>query len=215
MVGVLIKIKIMTTAMVGWTASAAPAPIPAQTVAAVIDAEVASPVAVPLYDENDHQQGTIAIWRDGSVDDATKTTVKKMFRCRKTFREKMMAQKTLAMLADVSDHYPGKVIEYVSAVRVNRGESPTSPHRDARAIDFRIRGVQLKDIRDYVWKRYTDVGVGWYPQEQFVHIDTRPKDHDMSWTFVNGDNHYHPYWAKSKSAPDNVALHPIDKKAKS
>jgi uncharacterized protein YcbK (DUF882 family) len=197
MVPILIKIKIMTTAMAGWTAAAAPAPMPAQAVATVVNAEVAGPVAVSLYDENEHQHGTIAIWRDGATDAATKVLVKHLFRCRKTFHEKLMAKKTLAMLADVQDHYPGKTIEYVSAVRVNRGESSTSPHRDGRAIDFRIRGVQLREIRDYVWKTYTDVGVGWYPMEQFVHIDTRPSIHDTAWTFLKGDNHYHPYWAES------------------
>ena len=36
----------------------------------------------------------------------------------------------------------------MSAYRVQRGESLTSPHRDARALDFRIRGVQLQ-VRDY------------------------------------------------------------------
>jgi len=201
MVPILIKIKLMTTAMAGWTAAATPAPMPAQVVAAVVNAEVAGPVAVSLYDENDHQQGTIAIWRDGSVDDATKKVVKHLFRCRRTFREKMMAQRTLAMLADVSDHYPGKTIEYVSAYRTGGQESATSPHRDGRALDFRIRGVQLREIRDYVWKTYTDVGVGWYPQEQFVHIDTRPTIHDTAWTFLKGVNHYHPYWAELARAP--------------
>ncbi|MEO6776281.1 MAG: DUF882 domain-containing protein [Kofleriaceae bacterium] len=201
MVPILIKIKIMTTAMAGWTAAAAPAPMPAQAVAMVVNAEVAGPVAVHLYDENDHQHGTVAIWRDGTTDAATKVVVKRLFRCRKTFHEKLMAQKTLAMIADIQDHYPGKTIEYVSAVRVNRGESATSPHRDGRALDFRIRGVQLRAIRDYVWKTYTDVGVGWYPMEQFVHIDTRPSLHDTAWTFLKGNNHYHPYWAESAKRP--------------
>ncbi|CAN5571072.1 hypothetical protein BH11MYX1_BH11MYX1_33270 [soil metagenome] len=197
MVPILIKIKIMTTAMAGWTAAAVPAPMPAQAIATVVNAEVAAPVSVSFYDENEHQTGTIAIWRDGAVDDATKTVVKRLFRCRRTFRQKMMAQQTLAMLADVSDHYPGKVIEYVSAYRTGGAESSTSPHRAGTALDFRIRGVQLRDIRDYLWKTYSDVGVGWYPEEQFVHIDTRPQIHDTAWTFVKGNNHYHPYWAES------------------
>lgn len=201
MVGILIKVKIMATAMAGWTAAVAPAPMPAQAVATIVHAEVAGPVAVSFYDENDHQTGTVAIWRDGSTDDATKTVVKKLFRCRKTFRQKLMAQKTLAMLADVSDHYPGKTIEYVSAYRTGGAESSTSPHRAGTALDFRIRGVQLREIRDYVWKTYSDVGVGWYPQEQFVHIDTRPQIHDTAWTFLKGDNHYHPYWAESAKRP--------------
>jgi len=207
MVGILIKVKLMATAMAGWTAAVAPAPMPAQAVATIVHAEIVSPVAVNLFDENEHQTGTIAIWRDGSTDAATKTIVKKLFHCRKTYRQKLMAQKTLAMLADISDHYPGKVIEYVSAYRAGGSESPTSPHRAGTALDFRIRGVALSAIRDYVWKTYSDVGVGWYPQEQFVHIDTRPQIHDTAWTFLNGDNHYHPYWAESAKRPQVAVTH--------
>src|SRR5580704_3944676 len=196
MVPIFVKLKLMTTAMAGWTAAASPAPLPVQAVATVVSVDAASPIAVSLYDENDHQQGTIAIWRDGSTDAATSAEVKQLFRCRTTHRQKMMAKQTLAMLADVSQHYPGKTIEYVSAYRTGGNESATSPHRDGRAIDFRIRGVSLGPIRDYVWRTYSDVGVGWYPSEQFVHIDTRPKIHDTAWTFYKGVNHYHPYWAE-------------------
>lgn len=206
MVPILVKIKLMTTAMAGWTAASSPAPLPAQAVLTVLAADAESPIAVSLYDENDHQQGTIAIWRDGSTDIATKREIKQLFRCRQTHLQKMMAQKTLAMLADVAEHYPGKTIEYVSAYRVGAGESSTSPHRDGRAIDFRIRGVRLSEIRDYVWRTYSDVGVGWYPSEQFVHIDTRPGIHDTAWTFYNGVNHYHPYWAELARRPQPVVV---------
>ncbi|HEY3805709.1 MAG TPA: DUF882 domain-containing protein [Kofleriaceae bacterium] len=201
MVPILIKLKLMTTAMAGWTAASSPAPLPAQSVATVVAVDSAAPIAVSLFDENEHQHGTIAIWRDGSTDAATSTEVKQLFRCRTTHRQKMMAKKTLAMLADIAQHYPGKTIEYVSAYRTGRHESATSPHRDGRAIDFRIRGVALQPIRDYVWRTYTDVGVGWYPSEQFIHIDTRPKIHDTSWTFYKGVNHYHPYWAELARRP--------------
>jgi uncharacterized protein YcbK (DUF882 family) len=201
MVPILIKVKVLTTAMAGWTAAASPAPMPTQMVAATLTVQVEQPVAVSLYDENEHQRGVLPIWHDGATDAATKLELKKLFHCRKTHREKLMAQKTLAMLADVQEHYPNKTIEYVSAYRVGGGESATSPHRDGRALDFRIRGVQLRDIRDYVWRTYTDVGVGWYPMEQFVHIDTRPVIHDTAWTFYNGNNRYHPYWAELARQP--------------
>ena len=203
---IFIKLKLMTTAMAGWTAAASPAPMPAQAVASVVAVDAASPIAVPLYDENDHQEGVIAVWRDGSTDAATAAQVKKLFRCRTTHYQKMIARDTLAMLADVAQHYPGKTLEYVSAVRVGSNESPTSPHRDGRAIDFRIRGVALAPIRDYVWRTYTDVGVGWYPSEQFVHIDTRPNIHDTAWTFYKGVNHYHPYWAELARRPQQPVV---------
>jgi uncharacterized protein YcbK (DUF882 family) len=198
---IILKIRLATAAMAGWNAAASPVPMPAETVALVFAGQAASPVEVTLYDENDHQAGELAIWRDGSTDEDTAASVKRLFRCRRTFRQKMMAQQTLAMLAFVSEHYDNRLIEYVSAYRIGSEESPTSPHRDGRALDFRIRGVPLKDIRDLIWRKYTDVGVGWYPSEQFVHMDTRPSVHDTAWTFLAGVNHYHPYWAESARKP--------------
>ena len=188
--------------------------MPAESVAMVFAGEAASPVAVTLYDENEHQAATLAIWRDGSTDQDTRAAIKRLFRCRSTYRQKMMAQKTLEMLAAVTERYGGHVIEYVSAYRVGGNESSTSPHRDGRALDFRIRGAPLADIRDYVWKTYADVGVGWYPSEQFIHIDTRPNIHDTSWTFLNGVNHYHPYWAEKIRKPTpEVATAVVDRHA--
>jgi uncharacterized protein YcbK (DUF882 family) len=198
---IILKIRLMSTAAASWTAAASPVPLPAEAVATLIATQTAGPVEVSLFDENDKQKGRIAIWRDGSVDEQTGTEVKKLFRCRKTHREAMIHDGTLAMLADVAERYAGKTIEYVSGYRAHRQESRTSPHRDARAIDFRIRGVQLREIRDYVWRTYSQVGVGWYPDGQYIHIDTRPKQMDMSWTFVKGTNKYHPYWSELARKP--------------
>jgi uncharacterized protein YcbK (DUF882 family) len=198
---IILKIRLATTTMAAWSAAASPMPLPADAVAVMFAGDSAAPVEVSFYDENEHQAGTLAIWRDGATDDDTKAEAKKLFRCRRTHREKLMAQQTLAMLADVSEHYAGKVIEYVSAYRIGWDESPTSPHRDGRALDFRIRGIQLREIRDYLWTTYSDVGVGWYPVEQFIHIDTRPGIHDTAWTFLGGRNHYHPFWAELARDP--------------
>ncbi|HUS28994.1 MAG TPA: DUF882 domain-containing protein [Kofleriaceae bacterium] len=191
--------------MAGWTAAASPVPLPAQAVATMFAGEVSAPIPVSLYDENDHQKGTVAIWRDGSTDEATSTEIKKLFRCRKTHREHTMKQQTLAMIADIAERYAGKTIEYVSAYRVGRDESATSPHRRATALDFRIRGIQLREIRDYLWKTYAHVGVGWYPEGQYIHIDSRPELNDTSWTFLHGSNHYDPTWASLARRPEQVA----------
>ncbi len=146
--------------MAGFVASSTPAPLPASAIAIAVGGAAASPVAVPLYDENEHQTGAVAIWRDGWTDDEATVELKKLFRCRTTHR-----------------------------------------HRGARAIDFRVRGVDMRQIRDYVWRTYSDVGVGWYPSEQFIHIDTRPGLRDTAWTFLAGVNRYHPYWAELARQP--------------
>jgi hypothetical protein len=168
---IILKFRLMSTAAAGWTAAASPVPVPAEAMATLIAANTSGPVEVDLYDENDHQKGRIAIWRDGSVDDETRVVVKRLFRCRKTHREAMIHHTTLAMLADIAERYAGKTIEYVSAYRAHREESKTSPHRDARA---------------------------------YIHIDSRPTLHDMSWTFVNGHNRYHPYWSELARRPKDV-----------
>ena len=201
MLPVILKLKLATAAAVGLAASASPVPVSAEALAMSVVEHHASPVEVRLFDENLRVNATVAIHHDGSMDEATAAEVKHIFRCRQTNRERPIARRTLAMLADLADKYEGRTIEFVSAYRVQQGESPTSPHRDARAIDFRIRGVQLQGIRDYLWRKYSEVGVGWYPSEQFIHMDTRPTLHDTAWTFLAGANHYHPYWAEVARKP--------------
>ncbi|HEX7841856.1 MAG TPA: DUF882 domain-containing protein [Kofleriaceae bacterium] len=202
MLPIILKLKLATTAAAGFAAASAAVPVSTAALAMVVAQRAAAPVEVKLYDENLQVSATVGIRRDGTMDAATAAAVKHLFRCRQTGREHPIAQRTLAMLADLSEKYASRTIEFVSAYRVQQGESPTSPHRDARAIDFRIRGVPLIPIRDYLWRTYTEVGIGWYPSEQFIHMDSRPNLRDTAWTFLDGENHYHPYWAEAARRPD-------------
>lgn len=202
MVPGILEIKLATTMMAGWMAAASPVPVPASVVALALEARVGSPVEVKLYDENLRVDATVLLNRDGTADEATAKEVRHLFRCRATNREGHIHQRTLAMLADVADRYEGETIEFVSVYRVQRGESRTSPHRAARAIDFRIRGRQLREIRDYLWRNFSEVGIGWYPSEQFIHMDARPTLHDTAWTFLRGTNHYHPSWETIARRPE-------------
>jgi uncharacterized protein YcbK (DUF882 family) len=197
MLPIILKLKLATTAAVGLAASASSAPLSAEALAVTMVERATSPIEVKLFDENLRVSATVGIRRDGAMDPQTANQVKHLFRCRQTNRERVIARRTLAMLADLAEQYDPKPIEFVSVYRVQQGESPTSPHRDARAIDFRIRGVKLTEIRDYLWRTYTEVGIGWYPSEQFIHMDTRPTLHDTAWTFLSGVNHYHPYWSEA------------------
>jgi uncharacterized protein YcbK (DUF882 family) len=201
MFSVILQLKLATTTMAGWMAATSPVPLPMSAFAMVLEARAASPVEVKLHDENHRVDASVLIGRDGTADPETTKQITHLFRCRVTGREAPIARRTLAMLADLGERYSGKRIEFVSAFRVQRGESRTSPHRNARAIDFRIRGVALREIRDYLWRKYTEVGIGWYPSEQFLHMDSRPTMSDTAWTFVNGNNRYHPYWAELARRP--------------
>jgi uncharacterized protein YcbK (DUF882 family) len=51
------------------------------------------------------------------------------------------------------------------------GVASHSLHMQGRAIDVRLPGVALADLRDAAWSLQAG-GVGFYPDQQFVHIDT-------------------------------------------
>ena len=51
------------------------------------------------------------------------------------------------------------------------GVATRSLHMDGRAIDVRLAGVPLAELRDAALLLRAG-GVGFYPREQFVHIDT-------------------------------------------
>src|SRR3954463_6219325 len=123
MLPILIKARLASMAMAGWTASAAPVPMPVDTLSLVYQARAATPVPVVLYDENLRVNATVEIDHLGDSDEATTKQIHHLFRCRVTNYEKPIARRTLAMLADIAEQYEGKTIEFVSVVRVQRGES--------------------------------------------------------------------------------------------
>ena len=98
----------------------------------------------------------------------------------------------------------GPKYEYVSAYRAV--DPRESRHRQGRAFDFRIPGVPLTELRDYVWTHHTEIGVGWYPQSNFIHMDHRPGDKDYAWTQIGATEHGNPYWAtkarRAEPAPE-------------
>ena len=201
MLAAIIHLKLATHLMSGWVANSMPVPMPAAVIALAFDAHIASPVEISIHDINRRDGwSTIVVERDGSYDAPMKKKIAHVFRCT-TEAEHVIARKTLAMLAAVSERYAGHQIELVSGYRVRRGESMTSPHRDARAIDFRVEGVPLPEIRDWLWRTYTEVGIGWYPFDHFIHMDTRPTMNDTSWTDMGTRYYYNPPWSITARAP--------------
>ncbi len=199
--------SLLPLATVGWLAAAPSAPTTTPVVAATV-VEVASAaavgitqraaddatVAVPLFDVNHRETRIFRIGRDGTVDDATRQDIERVFRCKRTEHQHQIDSGSLAMLADVSARWPGQTIELVSAYR--RTDRRTSRHRQARAIDFRIQGVKMAEVRDYVWSSNTELGLGWYPEQNFIHMDHRPGDADYAWTQVKGRERGGPSWSK-------------------
>ncbi len=155
-------------------------------------------VDAPLFDVNRRELVVFTLPLDGALDDDLAGEVAHFMRCRRTGRERRMDPGVLAMLADLARQYPGHVIEIISAYRAKPYTTPQNRHRRGRAIDLRVRNVPLREVRNYLWTKYTtDIGLGYYPHSQFLHMDHRPDHNAIAWTQKrrNAPLRYHPWWA--------------------
>ncbi len=101
------------------------------------------------------------------------------------------------LLAKVSDHFGGRPVEIVSGIRPAGGFTRReSRHVAGEAIDFRIRGVPNAELRDFC-KTFDHVGVGYYPNSLFVHLDVRRES--ATWTDYSRPGEA-PVYARSESA---------------
>jgi uncharacterized protein YcbK (DUF882 family) len=171
--------------------------------AEVIDlSKVAPPVThVTVTFESSNRPGstlTIDLPLEGELAEDEAMLLGQFFHCRRTGKVKKPHAGLVRLIAQVGQKYPGHVIEVTSGYRAFKEESKTSPHRAGRALDVRVRGVKSTELRDFLWSTNREVGVGWYPHGNYVHMDVRPGQKDTAWTqkHVNDSNDYHPRWAR-------------------
>lgn len=81
-------------------------------------------------------------------------------------------QRLIRLLVQVSDRFGGRPIRIVSGYRTT-SFFEDSKHKLSRAVDFSIPGVPNEALRDYL-RTLSNVGVGYYPNSSFVHLDVRP-----------------------------------------
>lgn len=82
-----------------------------------------------------------------------------------------LPERLLRLLVRVSDTFGGRPIRVVSGYRTSSFYSD-SRHRRSEAIDFSIPGVPNSVLRQYLLL-LADVGVGYYPNSSFLHLDVR------------------------------------------
>ena len=89
-----------------------------------------------------------------------------------------MSERLARLLYAVSKHFDFARLEVVAGYRAPRialeKGNPKSPHKQGLACDFRIAGVTNETLRDYA-HTLPRVGVGYYPNSGFVHLDSREK----------------------------------------
>lgn len=153
------------------------------------------------------EQTTFELPEDGVfADDEQAVSFARFLRCRRSGRRRKVAPATIAMLARIGKQFPGREIEIVSGYRHPPHASRSSRHAQARAIDLRVEGVSAGRLRDFVWGEYGDaeVGVGFYLDQSFVHIDARPGHPATAWTQrrVNQPYRYDPPWSRRRASAE-------------
>lgn len=88
-----------------------------------------------------------------------------------------LAPRLLDLVYRSVQHFNGGAVHVVSGFRRDRAGSR---HTQGRAVDMRIDGVNNKELAAYL-HGLGFVGVGFYPQSDFVHLDVR----DASWFWVD------------------------------
>jgi LysM repeat protein len=93
---------------------------------------------------------------------------------RKTKYEKLLHPRLIHMIQRTAERFPGKTVELISGFRPRKPGHRESMHNLGRALDFRLRGVDRKELYEFV-KQLPKVGAGYYPNSVFVHMDVREK----------------------------------------
>ena len=121
-----------------------------------------------LFTYSEHFRG-YALDKKGKVTPTAQTEVAKLFGA--TGTRPATDPRLIRLLAKVSDKFGGRPIRIVSGYRT-RSFFEDSRHKLSRAVDFSIPGVDNVTLRDYL-RTLTSVGVGYYPNSSFVHLDVR------------------------------------------
>lgn len=110
----------------------------------------------------------------------------RFLRCHYTNVVHPMNPRLISLIYKTGRHWPGHRVEVVSGYRHPKyAKNPRSPHMKGLACDFRVVGVANTELRDYLRRAFEKVGVGYYPNSSFVHLDVR-KDHSAFWIDYSG-----------------------------
>jgi len=88
------------------------------------------------------------------------------------------------LLVAVAAHFPGHAIEVVSGYRHHNRHHDESRHTRGHALDFRVEGVPNRALFELLRASFAEVGVGYYPNSTFVHLDVR--DRSTFWVDYSG-----------------------------
>jgi len=135
-----------------------------------------------LYNLHTGEWANATYWAEGEYIDDELATIDKVLRDYRTGEIKQIDPRLLDNLYRLQTKVakPGAfhvISGYRSAVtnarlhNKNQGVAKRSLHMQGRAIDIRLPGVNLKNLRHAALKMRAG-GVGYYPRSDFIHLDT-------------------------------------------
>lgn len=138
--------------------------------------------AIPLVHLKTGERYTLELFdSSGQMRHEALVELREFLKCTRTGIDHPIHWRLMSILAAVAARWPGKKIYVVSGYRhpkVSR-HSKRSNHTRGRALDFRVQGVPNRQLRDMLRESFTGVGVGYYPNSTFIHLDIR--EHDGRW----------------------------------
>jgi uncharacterized protein YcbK (DUF882 family) len=144
------------------------------------------PPSADLFALNTHESFKLRPDAKGRVTQKQLHGWNRFLRCHHTGRVHSMSTRLAQLIYDVDKHFGFKRILVVAGYRAPKVArekgNPKSPHKKGVACDFRIEGVPNTDLRDYE-RTLPRVGVGYYPNSEFVHLDVDPlrNKHSAFW----------------------------------
>jgi uncharacterized protein YcbK (DUF882 family) len=136
-----------------------------------------TPAPLRLTFLNRHESMAVDLYAPaGGVRRGAQQAVDHLLRCWRTERERPIDVRLLQIVAQVSSHFGDAEIEVVSGYRARPYGAPHSKHFLGRAMDIRVPGVRARALRDWIWQNFRGIGVGYYPEQGFVHVDVREQD---------------------------------------
>ena len=128
-------------------------------------------------------------------------------RCHHTNTQHRIDPRLPRLLYQTGKNFYGHRIEIISGYRSPKiARNPKSPHKQGLACDFRVAGVSNATLRDYLRRTFSHVGVGYYPNSMFVHLDVR-KGPSAFWIDYSGPGEDATY---SSNAVDDLRTGRVD-----
>ena len=138
-----------------------------------------------LYHVNFQEEQNVRLYdSQGRMQKSEVRRLQSLLRCHHSGKRHRIDSRLMQLLYRVSRHYDGRRIEIVSGYRDRRyARTRHSAHTEGRAVDFQVAGVTHEVLRDFL-RTFPNVGVGFYPNSSFVHLDVR--DHNAFWIDYSG-----------------------------